>query len=153
MEDATSKGNDMLSWTALFFQCKPYRCFKQWMLRICNPNRLKTWLRCADVLSYIISHFPIISARDHVYCSWYSLPTGALRGLPVALREFQKYLVTTILNLNECEAISIFSLFSSVVHCSGTVLILLPVVNTKYVRPALKQKLLYDRLRRKEGRN
>jgi len=52
-------------------------------------------------------------------------------GLPVALREFQEYLVTTILNLNGCEAISIFSLFSNVAHCSGTVLILLPVVNAE----------------------
>jgi hypothetical protein len=103
----------------------------KWMLRICNPNKLQTWLRCADVPSYIISHFSINSATDHVYCSWYSLPASALRGSPVALREFHKYHVTTILNLNRCEAISILSLFPNVVHSRGTVLILLRVVNAE----------------------
>jgi len=66
-----------------------------------------------------------------VYCSCYNLLAGALRDLLVALREFQKYLVTTILNLNGCEEISIFSLFSEVVNCRGTVLILFPVVNAE----------------------
>jgi len=131
MEDATSKENDVLSCTALFFERKPYRCFKQWMLRICNPNKLKTWLRCANVPSYKISHVHFKSARDQVYCSYYSQLAGALRDLLVALREFQKYLVTTILNLNGCEAISIFSLFSEVVNYRDTVLILFPIVNAE----------------------
>ena len=66
-----------------------------------------------------------------MYCSWYSLPAGAMRGMPVALREFHKYFVTTILNFNGCEAISIFSFFSNVVNCRGSVLILFPVVNAE----------------------
>jgi hypothetical protein len=61
MEDATSKEKDVLSCTAFFFECKPYQCFKQRMLRICNPNKLKTWLRFPHVPPYIISHFPINS--------------------------------------------------------------------------------------------